>query len=91
MNPATLLLILQGIEAVLAVAPGAVDFIAKSKALIDSLFTAKLISKAEQDALKARIDSAAVLFATGIIPDYLKVEPDPVGIPATVLPPTNPA
>lgn len=50
----------------------------KAAALIAALFTAKLLSVDEQNALNAHIESQKALLAAGFLPDYLQVEPDPV-------------
>jgi hypothetical protein len=72
-----ILLIIQGIEAALAAAPGAIEVAMKAKALIEALFTAKAITKAQQDALFARVDSYCQMFAAGIVPDGWEVRPNP--------------
>lgn len=74
---ALLPLILEGIQAAISAAPGVVDVVEKGKALITSLFTAKLISKEVQDALHAHIDAHAALVAAGIVPPHWQVDPDP--------------
>ena len=74
MNP---LIILQLIQAVLVAAPQAVELVAKAKDLITALFTAKVITKAQQDAMHLHIDALAALNAAGIIPPAWQVDPDP--------------
>lgn len=78
MNPAVLALILQGIQAAIAAAPQVIDIVTKGKDFITALFTANLITKAQQDALHAHVDSMSALAMAGIVPDSWKVEPDPV-------------
>lgn len=77
MNPALILLILQGIQAAISAAPGVLEIIAKGKDFINALFGANLITKAQQDALHGSIDAHAALVASGIIPEWWKVQPDP--------------
>lgn len=77
MSASALLLLIQGIEAAIAAAPRVVELVAKAKDLVTALFTAKVITKDQQDALHARIDSQALMAAAGIIPAHWQVEPDP--------------
>lgn len=77
MSPATILLLIQGIEAAIAAAPKAMDVITKAKDFITAMFTAGAISKAQQDALHLRIDSMQALALAGVIPDHWQVQPDP--------------
>lgn len=75
---ATLLpLIMGGIQAAIQAAPGVIDVVNKAKALIASLFTAKLITKDVQDALFAQVDAIAALVSAGIVPPAWQVQPDP--------------
>ena len=74
MNP---LIVLQLIQAVLVAAPQAVELVAKAKELITALFTAKVITKEQQDAMHLHIDALAALHAAGIVPPAWQVEPDP--------------
>ncbi len=78
MSSSAILLIMQGIQAAIAAAPGVIDIVAKSKALIDSLFTAGAITKEAQDALHKECDSLQAMALAGIVPDHWKVEPDPL-------------
>jgi hypothetical protein len=73
--------ILAGIQAAISAAPGVLNIVEKGKALIASLFGAGVITKDQQDALHAHVDSMAALAATGIIPDHWKVEADPTNPP----------
>lgn len=70
-------LIIQIVQAAIAAAPSAVDIVAKGKAMIDALFTAQLITKAQQDATHAHLDSLQALALSGIIPPHWQVQPDP--------------
>ena len=74
MNPA---IILQLIQAVLSAAPQVAELVVKAKDLIAALFTAKVITKAQQDAMHLHIDALAALHAAGIVPPAWQVEPDP--------------
>ncbi len=76
-NPATLSLIIQGIQAAISAAPAIVDVVNSAKTLITSLFEAKVINKAQQDALHLHIDGLAALSAHGILPVWWTVEQDP--------------
>jgi hypothetical protein len=49
----------------------------KATTLITALFTAKLLTVDQQNALNAHIESQKALLAEGFLPDYLRVEPDP--------------
>ncbi len=74
MNPAIVLALIQ---AVLSAAPQVAELVLKAKELITALFTAKVISKEQQDAMHLHVDSLAALYAAGIVPPAWKVEPDP--------------
>lgn len=76
--PATVLLVLQAIQAAISAAPGVVDIVEKGKALISSLFAAGVITKDQQDALHLQVDAIAAMVAAGITPPHWQVEPDPV-------------
>ncbi len=78
MPAATILLIIQAIQAAIAAAPGVVDLVEKAKTFIDGLFTAKLITADQQTAMKNHVDSLQALALAGIVPPHWKVEPDPV-------------
>ncbi len=77
MNPATITLIIQGIEAAIAAAPGVVEVAQKAKDFISSLFTANLITKDVQDALHAHVDAVSKMAEAGVIPNHWQVQPDP--------------
>ena len=78
MEIATVLLVMQAVQACIAAAPGVADIVVKAKDLISSLFTAQLITKAQQDALHAHVEAHAALVAAGIVPPHWSVEADPV-------------
>jgi len=69
--------ILAGIQAALTAAPAVVEIIKSAKDLITSLFTAKLITQDQQNALHAYIDAHAAMVAAGLTPPAWTVEPDP--------------
>jgi hypothetical protein len=71
------LLIIQGIQAAIAVAPAVEDIVIKGKALIDSFFTAKLINSDQQNAVHAHLDSLWAMAQSGIILPHWQVEADP--------------
>lgn len=77
MTPATILLIVQGIQAAISAAPAAVEIVAKAKEFISALFSANAITKAQQDALHAHIDSLQALALAGVVPSHWQVQPDP--------------
>lgn len=69
--------IVQAFEAAIAAAPQVVELVNKAKEFIAAMFGAKLITKAQQDALHARIDAHVLQVQAGIIDPALLVEPDP--------------
>jgi hypothetical protein len=77
MNPATILLILQGFEAAINAAPKVVELVTKAKDFISSLFAAGLISKERQEAMFLRVESRAAMANAGIIDEGWTVDPDP--------------
>jgi hypothetical protein len=77
MNPAAILLVVQGIQAILTAAPQVAELVVKAKELIAALFQAKAITKEQQDAIFAHIDGLAALHNAGIVPLHWQVEPDP--------------
>lgn len=77
MNPAAILLFIQGLQALIAAAPKVAEIIGKAKDLITAMFTATLITKEQQDALHLHVDSLAALAAAGIILPHWQVEADP--------------
>jgi hypothetical protein len=77
LNPATILLILQGFEAAINAAPKVAELVIKAKDFIATLFAAGLISKEKQDAMHLRVDSRSAMALAGIIDDGWTVDPDP--------------
>lgn len=77
MNPITLGLIVQGIMAAVAAAPTVVEVVTKAKDVITALFTAKQITKAQQDAIHQQVDAICALAEAGALPGYWRVEADP--------------
>lgn len=69
--------ILTLIAAVVAAAPTIEEGVLKAKAFIEAMFTAKLISTAQQDALIAVVDARAKLAEAGLPPVHWTVQPDP--------------
>ena len=78
MNPATLSLILNLINGLLIAAPDIAKTVADVKRLIEALFTAKLITVEQQNALAQFVDAQEALRAAGLTPEHWKVQPDPV-------------
>ena len=78
MSPALLLMIIQGVQAAISAAPGVIEVATKAKELIQALFTAKLITKQQQDATFLYIDAHAAMVMAGITLPHWMVEPDPV-------------
>lgn len=74
---ANIALILQGIQAAIALAPRVAEIAKAGKDMIDALFTAKVITKEQQDALHRFVDNQSELAALGIVPPSWQVEPDP--------------
>ena len=77
MKPSTLALIMQGLQAAITAAPAVTELVTKAKDFISTLFSKGLISKAQQDALHAHVDSVAAMAKEGIIPPHWQVEADP--------------
>ena len=77
MNPATILLVVQGIQAAVAAAPQVAEIVTKAKDFIASLFGAGLITKAQQDAMAAHVDAVCEAALNGQEPPQWLVEPDP--------------
>lgn len=72
-----LLLIIQGIQAAITLAPGAIKIVEAAKAMIESLFQAGVISAQEQNALFAHVDALQAAVLAGEVPPAWRVEPDP--------------
>lgn len=77
MDPVTIGLIMQGIEAAISAAPQVEALVVKAKDFIASLFGAGLITKATQDSLHARIDAVCAAALAGQVPPAWTVEADP--------------
>lgn len=79
MNQTTAIIsqILQLVTAAAGLGPAFSVIVTSAKAMIDALFTAKLITVEQQNATKAMIDSIEAMVNAGIIPDHWQVEPDP--------------
>ena len=78
--PAFLLLlpqIIQGIQVAINAAPQVVEIVESAKNLINGFFAGKLITKEQQDALHAHIDSISAMAKSGIVPPAWQVRPDP--------------
>ncbi len=78
MSPDTILLIIKAIQAAIAAAPQVEAIAIKAKEFITSLFTAQVITAAQQDAIHAHIDSLAAAAAANQPPPEFLVEADPV-------------
>lgn len=74
MNP---ILILQIVQGLLAAAPSIAEGIIRAKQVIEALFTQKLITAEQQNALKAHVDALGLLADAGVPPAAWQVEPDP--------------
>lgn len=85
MNPASILLILKGLQIAINAAPQVVDIINGAKQIFTGLFTSGKITKEQQDALHGTVDSICAMAKAGLLPPEFQVEPDPV------TPPTAPA
>ena len=70
-------IILTGITTILNAAPQIAEVYSKAKELVTVLFTAKRLTKEQQDAIHAHIDSIKMLVDAGIVPPAWQVEPDP--------------
>ena len=75
--PPAVILIVQGIQAAIAAAPEIEDIIAKGKALITSLFSGGVITKAQQDLAHMQVDQIAAAWNASLPPVSWTVEPDP--------------
>ena len=77
MTPAAISLWLGIITQVIANAPQIAQAVATMKDAIGAMFGAKLITKAQQDALLAYCDANQQMALAGIRPAAWQVEPDP--------------
>jgi len=75
--PPAIPVILAGIQAAIAIAPQVEEIVVSAKALITALFTAKLLSKEQQDALHLWVDAQAALAVQGIVPPSWQVQANP--------------
>lgn len=75
--PASILAILQGFELAMAAAPKVVELVKQAKKFFADLFSAGLITKAQQDAVFLRIEAHWAMVQAGIVPQHWQVEPDP--------------
>jgi hypothetical protein len=78
LNPETIGLIVQGIQAAIAAAPQVESLAIKAKDFISELFSQGLISKETQDALHAHVDEICAALLAEQAPPAWTVEPDPV-------------
>lgn len=77
MNPATLALIIQGIEAAIAAAPKVIAVAQKGKEMIAELFNAGAISIEQQHAVHSHVDAVMNAALAGETPIAWTVEADP--------------
>lgn len=73
----TIGLIISAILAAITEAPQAIEIVEKGKALVESLFSAGLITKELQDQINANVDAHVEAVANGNVPPGWAVEPDP--------------
>lgn len=78
MSPATILLIIQFVQAGIAAAPEIEAEAVRAKQFFTELFGKGLISKAQQDAVHAHIDALEVAVKANAVPPEFVVEADPV-------------
>lgn len=72
------LAILAIVQGIIAAAPVGIEIAKEIEAFLQLCFSAKLISKTEQDAIRAYAEGQYALMAAGLIEPCLVVEPDPV-------------
>lgn len=77
MNPADLLLIIQGIEAAIAAAPKLIAVAQKGKELITTLFEGGAMTVEQQNSTHAHIDAVQAAVLAGNVPPAWTVEADP--------------
>jgi hypothetical protein len=75
--PPFIFMILGGLQTAIQEFPQIIALVTKAKEFIAGLTGAKLITKAQQDALHARIDAISEAAQRGEIPPAWQVEPDP--------------
>ena len=78
LNPATLALIVQGIQLAIQAAPTVISVSEHAYGLIKSLFEAGAISAEQQNAVRAHVDAIMEASLAGNEPPAWTVEPDPV-------------
>lgn len=77
--PATILLIIQGLQAALTAAPQVVALVEHAYGVIAELFKAGLIDQATQNTLRSHVDSVMEELLAGRVPPEFRVDPDPAG------------
>jgi len=77
MTAASLLLIVQGIQAAISAAPEVESVVENAKTWVSSLFSSGVITIAQQNAVNAQIDAIVAAFAGGTTPPEFQVQPDP--------------
>ncbi len=77
LNPATILLIVQAIQAAIKAAPMVEEIVVKAKDWVTSLFSAGLISIETQHAIHSHIDALTASVNSGQVPPEFQVEADP--------------
>ena len=70
-------LVLSGIQAALAASPAVANLVIQAKDWITALFSAGVITRAQQDALHGVCDAHQAAVLAGQRPDALVVDPDP--------------
>lgn len=83
MNPASILLVLQGLQIALNAAPDVIAIINGAKQVFSGLFEAGKITKEQQAALHGEVDSICAMAKAGLLPPEFQVEPDPVSTTPT--------
>jgi len=77
MDPVTIGLIISALQAAIVAAPKAMNVVVKAKEFIGALGGSAAITKAQQDAVFAHLDSISGLVQAGIVPASWQVEEDP--------------
>ena len=78
MNPATVLIVLQLVQAIIAAAPSIVEGVKQAKLAIDALFSFGIIDDTIQNATKLYVDGLAAIAELGVPPPHWQVRPNPV-------------
>jgi hypothetical protein len=73
-----ILFVVQLIQAGIAVTPDIAKFVTEAKQFLDTLFGMGVITKAQQDAIAAHVDSLRDAYTANEPPPEYRVEPDPV-------------